>query len=56
MPDRVGSYAIREEIGRGSFAVVYRGDKVVSRGLPPRQTIASARNRCSADHLTPQPT
>lgn len=30
MPERVGSYCIREEIGRGSFATVYRGEKVVS--------------------------
>lgn len=30
MPERVGSYIIREEIGRGSFATVYRGERVVS--------------------------
>lgn len=29
-PYRVGSYIIREEIGRGSFATVYRGEKTVS--------------------------
>lgn len=28
-PYRVGSYVIREEIGRGSFATVYRGEKTV---------------------------
>jgi hypothetical protein len=30
MPERVGPYSIREEIGRGSFATVFRGEKVVS--------------------------
>lgn len=29
-PYRVGSYVIREEIGRGSFATVFRGEKTVS--------------------------
>ena len=29
-PYRVGNYIIREEIGRGSFATVYRGEKTVS--------------------------
>lgn len=31
--ERVGPYEIKEEIGRGSFAIVYYGEKLV-RGLP----------------------
>lgn len=31
VPDRIGNYRIAQEIGRGSFATVYRGDKVVGR-------------------------
>lgn len=31
--DRIGPYLIGEEIGRGSFATVYRGERHVS--LPP---------------------
>ena len=38
---RVGNYIIREEIGKGSFATVYRGERMVS---PPRVN-------CAADGL-----
>lgn len=34
MPDRVGPYTILEEIGRGSFAIVHRGERVVSVNNP----------------------
>lgn len=39
MPDRVGPYTIREEIGRGSFATVYRGECVVGWSGPIRCTV-----------------
>lgn len=32
--DRIGPYVVREEIGRGSFATVYRGYERVSLSLP----------------------
>ena len=32
--DRIGPYEVREEIGRGSFAIVYRGENLVrGRGI-----------------------
>lgn len=34
--DRIGPYLIRDEVGRGSFATVFRGERCVRRAPPLR--------------------
>jgi hypothetical protein len=47
---RVGNYIIREEIGKGSFATVYRGERMVS---PPKGKGSVRLRRDGLDQIIP---